>query len=75
MWKDNQIFYKRRAILFIVLKRTSIGVHKNILHVHEHICMTRYFLTAGPYLVRTIGSENNIHVYSMYTTFSTYYLS
>ena len=41
MSKDNQVFLKKEELsLFIVLKRTSIGVHKNI--IYQHICMTKY---------------------------------
>ena len=33
--------------LFIVLKRTSIVVHKKILIIYQHICTTKYILTVG----------------------------
>ena len=44
MSKDNRVFLKKYELsLFIVLKITSIGVHKNI--IYQHICMTKYILT------------------------------
>ena len=41
--KITQCFYKSKLSLFIVLKRTSIGVYKNI--IYQQICMTKYILT------------------------------
>ena len=47
MSKDNRVFLKKSELsLFIVLKRTSIGVHKNI--IYQHICMTKYVRPSCP---------------------------
>ena len=46
MSKDNWVFLKKEELsLSIVLKRTSIGVHKNNI-IYLHICMTKYILIA-----------------------------
>ena len=42
--RKPSVFKKSKSLsLFNVLKRTSIGVHKNI--IYQHICMTKYILT------------------------------
>ena len=41
--------------MFIVLKRTSIGIYKNTLFIYQRICRTRYILIAGS--TRTIPGQ------------------
>ena len=70
MSKDNRVFF----FLFIVLKRTSIGVHKKNI-IYQHIC-TKYILTVWssftPQCVPSYTDQEilvrkvNIHAYSMY---------
>ena len=50
--------------LFIVLKHTStcIGVHKKILIIYQHICMTVYFL----YFDRRVQFHPSIRSESVY---------
>ena len=44
MSKDNRVFLKKSKLsLFIVLKRTSIGVHKKKKHLSTHLYDQIYF--------------------------------
>ena len=56
MSKDNRVFYlKSKLSLFFILKRTSIGVHKNI--IYQHICMTKYIFDRMVQLHPSMRSE------------------
>ena len=82
-WEILSFYFIKRW--HIVLKRTRIGIHKNVLIVYHHICMTKYILTVAssftPHCVSVIHGQTipaikvNIHVYSMSFTSSTFYWS
>ena len=42
MSKDNRVFFKKVRVIFIVLRRTSIGVHKKY-HLSTHLYDQIYF--------------------------------
>ena len=70
MLKDNRVLLKKKEIsLFIVLKRTSIGIHKNTYYLSTHLYDQIYFdrrvqfhpsIRSELYLVRQFWSEKLI---------------
>ena len=75
MSKDNRVFLKSKSLsLFIVLKRTSIGVHKKISFINTSV-WPNIFWPSGPVSSQCVLSYTgqailvrkvNIHAYSMY---------